>query len=142
MNPAPSQNETDTRFEAFVQAFVGKSKNITKAFEYIAADYIVTSHNPHPFQSMSRSTDKSILSRKNHNPAAKNGSASAWSILSPIWQSTPITYLRSTIQGNMSWVNYKAGGIGEVVDRYRWDAGCIAEHVRMPYPENIAFYGS
>jgi hypothetical protein len=30
----------------------------------------------------------------------------------------------------MSWVNYRSGGFGEVVDRFRWDAGCIAEHVR------------
>jgi hypothetical protein len=35
------QNETAARFAAFVEAFVGKSKNITKAFEYIAEDYIV-----------------------------------------------------------------------------------------------------
>ena len=29
----------------------------------------------------------------------------------------------------MSWVNYRAGGIGEVVDRFRWEGGCIVEHV-------------
>lgn len=60
---------------------------------------------------------------------ARNGSASAWSILSPIWQSISHTYLRSTIKGDMSWVNYRAAGLGEVVDRFRWEAGCIAEHV-------------
>lgn len=42
MNPPPTQEETNARFEAFVEAFVGRSKNITKAFEYIAADYIVS----------------------------------------------------------------------------------------------------
>jgi hypothetical protein len=40
-NPAPSQEELDARFNAFVEVFVGKSKSIYKAFEYIAADYIV-----------------------------------------------------------------------------------------------------
>lgn len=39
--PAPTQEELDTRFNAFVQVFVGQSKSIYKAFEYIAADYIV-----------------------------------------------------------------------------------------------------
>ncbi|KAK4235067.1 hypothetical protein C8A03DRAFT_46711 [Achaetomium macrosporum] len=95
---------TEARFAAFVEAFVGKSKNITKTFEYIAEDYI------------------------NHNPMTRNGSAAAWSILSPIWQNIQHTYLRSTIKGNMSWVNYRAGGIGEVVDRFQWEASCIAEH--------------
>lgn len=41
MNPPPTQKQTDIRFQAFAEAFVGKSKNITKAFEYIVADYIV-----------------------------------------------------------------------------------------------------
>lgn len=36
------------------------------------------------------------------------------------------------IQGNMSWVNYKAGAMGEIVDRFRWEGGCIAEHVCRP----------
>jgi hypothetical protein len=60
---------------------------------------------------------------------AKNGSASAWGILSPIWQGITHTYIRSTMKGNMSWLNYKASGLGDVVDRFRWEAGCIAEHV-------------
>jgi hypothetical protein len=41
MNPPPTQEETNARFAAFVEVFVGKSKSISKAFEYIAADYIV-----------------------------------------------------------------------------------------------------
>ncbi|KAK4096957.1 hypothetical protein N658DRAFT_562110 [Parathielavia hyrcaniae] len=104
MNPPPTQEETGARFAAFVEVFVGKSKNLPKAFEYIVADYI------------------------NHNPAARNGSESAWSILSPFWDGMQHTLLQSTIRGNMSWVNYKAGGFGEIVDRFRWEAGCIAEH--------------
>jgi hypothetical protein len=41
MSPPPSEAETRTRFNSFVQAFVGPKKNISEAFEYIAADYIV-----------------------------------------------------------------------------------------------------
>lgn len=41
MDPAPSQNETEARFNAFVEAFVGQSKNLYEAFTYIAEDYIV-----------------------------------------------------------------------------------------------------
>ncbi|KAF2665564.1 hypothetical protein BT63DRAFT_448186 [Microthyrium microscopicum] len=103
-SPPPSEAETKARFDAFVEVFVGKQKSIYKSFEYIAADYI------------------------NHNPMAKNGSASAWGILSPIWDNTKHTYIRSTFKSPMSWVNYKSGGMGEIVDRFRWDGGCIAEH--------------
>jgi hypothetical protein len=41
MDPAPTQNETKARFNAFVEVFVGQSKNLYEAFEYIAEDYIV-----------------------------------------------------------------------------------------------------
>ncbi|KAK4142750.1 uncharacterized protein C8A04DRAFT_38121 [Dichotomopilus funicola] len=104
IDPPPSQEETVARFNAFVDAFVGPSKSLFEAFKYIAEDYI------------------------NHNPAAQNGSQSAWDILSPFWDSSSITYIRSTVAEDMSWVNYKSGGFGEVVDRFRWEAGCIAEH--------------
>jgi hypothetical protein len=36
------------------------------------------------------------------------------------------------MEDNMSWVNYRAGGMGEIVDRFRWEAGCIVEHVGFP----------
>jgi len=104
MNPPPSEAETRARFAQFVQVFVGPKKNIFKAFEFIAADYI------------------------NHNPMARNGSASAWGILSPMWNSMTHQCVRATFQGDMSWVNYKAGRMGTIVDRFRWEAGCIAEH--------------
>ncbi|CAK7231011.1 hypothetical protein SBRCBS47491_007787 [Sporothrix bragantina] len=103
MSPPPDEDATKARFDQFAHAFL-VTKNITEAFTYIADSYI------------------------NHNPAAKNGAASAWGILSPIWASQSITVLRTTFKGNMGWLNYKAGGLGEVVDRYRWEAGCIAEH--------------
>ncbi|KAK4186728.1 hypothetical protein QBC35DRAFT_386473 [Podospora australis] len=103
-NPAPTQEELDARFASFVDAFVGKNKNITKAFEYIVSDYI------------------------NHNPMAQNGATSAWNILSPIWQGINHNLQRSMIRENMSWVQYSASGFGTVVDRFRWEGGCIAEH--------------
>ncbi|EWY81961.1 hypothetical protein FOYG_16166 [Fusarium oxysporum NRRL 32931] len=99
----PGEVETEKRFNKFANAFI-VTKNITEAFTYISAGYI------------------------NHNPLAKNGSESAWNILSPIWPSINITVLRTTFRGNMGWLNYNASGIGEVVDRFRWDAGCIVEH--------------
>jgi hypothetical protein len=69
---------------------------------------------------------------QNHNPAAQNGAQSAWNVLSPVWDGFSHTYIRSTIEDNMSWVNYRAGGMGEIVDRFRWEAGCIVEHVGFP----------
>ena len=65
---------------------------------------------------------------QNHNPAAQNGFDSAWNILSPIWKNQQITVLRTKYNGTQGWLNYRSG-FGEVVDRYRWEAGCIAEHV-------------
>lgn len=63
---------------------------------------------------------------------ADNGAQNAWNILSPIWGSFQHVLLRSTIKDNMSWVNYRAGFLGEVVDRFRWEGGCIVEHVSWP----------
>jgi predicted SnoaL-like aldol condensation-catalyzing enzyme len=95
---------TKTRSEAFAQAFIYK-KDISEAFKYISKDYI------------------------NHNPAAQNGSDSAWNILSPIWGSQNITPIRTAFTYPQSWLNYRTGSFGEVVDRYRWEGGCIVEHV-------------
>ncbi|KAF2839727.1 hypothetical protein M501DRAFT_973386 [Patellaria atrata CBS 101060] len=102
MVPAPTEEETKARHEKFAHAFL-VTKNITEAFTYINQGYI------------------------NHNPAAQNGFDSAWNILSPIWGNQQITVLRTTFKGNQGWLNYRSG-FGTVVDRYRWEAGCIAEH--------------
>ncbi|RYC79603.1 hypothetical protein BFJ63_vAg17510 [Fusarium oxysporum f. sp. narcissi] len=101
--PPPCEAETEKRTKEFANAFI-VTKNITEAFTYISAG------------------------NQNHNPLAKNGSESAWNILSLIWPSINITVLRTTFRGNMGWLNCNASRIGEVVDRFRWDAGCIAEH--------------
>ena len=37
--------------------------------------------------------------------------------------------LRTKFESPQSWLNYRSG-FGTVVDRYRWEGGCIAEHVR------------
>jgi predicted SnoaL-like aldol condensation-catalyzing enzyme len=94
---------TQVRAAAFANAFI-YDKNITEAFTYIAQDYI------------------------NHNPAAQNGFDSAWNILSPVWGGQSITPLRTAFKSPQSWLNYRTESFGEVVDRYRWDGGCIAEH--------------
>jgi hypothetical protein len=104
-----TEAETKTRSDAFAQAFIYK-KDISEAFKYISKDYI------------------------NHNPAAQNGSDSAWNILSPIWGSQNITPLRTAFKNPQSWLNYRTSGFGEVVDRYRWEGGCIVEHVSLQNP--------
>ncbi|KZM21114.1 uncharacterized protein EKO05_0008085 [Ascochyta rabiei] len=100
--PGTTVKETHNRHKAFAYAFIYE-RDITEAFRYIAHDYI------------------------NHNPLAKNGSDSAWSILSPIWASQNITVLRTTFISPQGWLNYNTS-FGEVVDRFRWEEGCIAEH--------------
>ncbi|RYP89439.1 hypothetical protein DL770_004409 [Monosporascus sp. CRB-9-2] len=102
VTPEPSPAETEARFDAFANAFL-VTKNITEAFLYIAEDYI------------------------NHNPYAENGAKAAWDILSPIWGSQSITVLRTKFEGDQGWLNYRSG-FGTIVDRFRWEGGCIAEH--------------
>ncbi|PKS05510.1 hypothetical protein jhhlp_008888 [Lomentospora prolificans] len=103
-DPAPTEAETEELFNAFAEAFITKN-NITEAFTYIAEDYI------------------------NHNPLAQNGFMSAWNILSGIWGGISKTMLGTAFEADMSWVNYQASGLGTIVDRFRWEGGCIAEHV-------------
>ncbi|KAJ8118885.1 hypothetical protein OPT61_g229 [Boeremia exigua] len=102
-NNAVTVKETEARAKAFAQAFI-VDRNITAAFEHIAVDYI------------------------NHNPLAQNGSDSAWGILSSIWGSVEINPLRTTFQNPQAWLKYEVVGFSQVVDRFRWEAGCIAEH--------------
>ncbi|KAK0634540.1 hypothetical protein B0T17DRAFT_502185 [Bombardia bombarda] len=109
--PAPTEEETEARFQKFAHAFID-TKNLTEAFEYISPGYI------------------------NHNPSAQNGAAAALDILGPIWDRVTITPIRRTFEGEMGWLNYRTDEFGEVVDRYRWEDGCIAEHwdQNEPYP--------
>ncbi|KAL6703945.1 hypothetical protein ACN47E_008883 [Coniothyrium glycines] len=100
--PGTTVAQTKARAQAFAQAFIYK-KDITEAFKYIVEDYI------------------------NHNPLAQNGSDSAWGILSPIWASQDITPLRTAFVNPQSWLNYRSS-FGEIVDRFRWEGGCIVEH--------------
>jgi hypothetical protein len=67
---------------------------------------------------------------QNHNPyASGNGPGPALDALGPIWPSVQITVLRTAFEGKQGWLNYRTNSFGEVVDRYRWEAGCIMEHV-------------
>ncbi|KAK8878886.1 snoal-like polyketide cyclase family protein [Apiospora arundinis] len=104
MTPAPSVEETKARFDKFAHAFL-VTKNLTEAFEYISASY------------------------RNHNPfASGDGPGPALDVLGPIWPRTQITVLGTTFNRPMSWLHYRNSMTGEIVDRYRWDAGCIVEH--------------
>ncbi|EUC40340.1 hypothetical protein COCMIDRAFT_109041 [Bipolaris oryzae ATCC 44560] len=94
--------ETKARSEQFAQAFIYKP-DISKAFSFIAVDYI------------------------NHNPSVANGSAAAWELLSPVWSTANITGKRNTFISPMSWVEYNSS-LGGIVDRFRWEGGCIVEH--------------
>ncbi|XXH01529.1 hypothetical protein Hte_007889 [Hypoxylon texense] len=102
ITPAPTPEETEARFNEFADLFLVQ-KDVYKAFEYILPEYI------------------------NHNPAAQNGAQNALDILGPIWGSQSITVLRTKFEGEMSWLNYR-NSFGEIVDRYRWEDGCIIEH--------------
>ncbi|EMD94632.1 hypothetical protein COCC4DRAFT_43517 [Bipolaris maydis ATCC 48331] len=94
--------ETEARFKRFAQAFIYQ-RDISKAFSFIAVDYI------------------------NHNPQVANGSTAAWEVLSPFWNTANITAKRDAFISPMSWVNYDSD-FGDVVDRFRWEGGCIVEH--------------
>ncbi|KAI1081509.1 hypothetical protein F5B20DRAFT_536249 [Whalleya microplaca] len=102
ITPAPTAEETEARFNEFADLFLVQ-KDVYKAFEYILPEYI------------------------NHNPLAQNGAQNALDILGPIWGSQSITVIRTKFEGGMSWLNYR-NGMGEIVDRYRWEDGCIIEH--------------
>ncbi|KAI0381425.1 hypothetical protein F5Y04DRAFT_81888 [Hypomontagnella monticulosa] len=102
ITPAPTAEETEARFNEFADQFLVK-KDVYKAFEYILPEYI------------------------NHNPMAQNGAQNALDILAPIWPSQSITVLRTKFEGEFSWLNYR-NSFGEIVDRYRWEDGCIIEH--------------
>ncbi|KAL2760019.1 hypothetical protein ACRALDRAFT_2096107, partial [Sodiomyces alcalophilus JCM 7366] len=108
----PSQGETEARCNRFANAFL-VTKNLIEAFEYISATYI------------------------NHSPWAEDGPTAALDILGPVWPTTDLTVLRTTFQCNTGWLNYISGGMGGIVDRFRWESGCIVEHwdAGEMYPE-------
>ncbi|KPM37513.1 hypothetical protein AK830_g9039 [Neonectria ditissima] len=101
--PAPDSQQTEGRFNKFAHAFL-LTKNLTEAFAYITNDYI------------------------NHNPFADDGFDVAFDFLSPVWPNTTISLRRTLFEGDTGWLNYNASGVGEVIDRFRWEDGCIVEH--------------
>ncbi|KAK3319853.1 hypothetical protein B0T19DRAFT_273419 [Cercophora scortea] len=100
--PAPGDAEVKNRHDKFVDAFLVK-KDVALAFENIAPEYV------------------------NHNPFAQNGAAWALNFLKDIWGSQQITIRRTLYRNNTSWINYD-GSWGTIIDRYRWEGGCIVEH--------------
>ncbi|KAI6088333.1 hypothetical protein F4821DRAFT_93589 [Hypoxylon rubiginosum] len=104
MDPAPSEDETAERFDSFANALIIQ-RNLTKAFEYVSSTYI--NHDPH------------ILG---------DGPNAALDGLSTFWNFTTLSGLRQTFEGEQGWLNYEASGMGPIVDRFRFEAGCIVEH--------------
>src|SRR3569833_2094304 len=123
-SPPTSEVETKARFDKFVDAFIVNS-NITAAFEYIAEDYIASHATGTPI-----CTSTLADGEYRQNNGAKTGSAASWNFLGPLWGKQNFALIRIYFKDDMSWVNYR-GSTGEVVDRFRWDAGCIAEHVGL-----------
>ncbi|KAF5026416.1 hypothetical protein F66182_1481 [Fusarium sp. NRRL 66182] len=103
LHPPPSEYATKKRFYKFAHAFM-LEKNLTNAFAYIAENYT------------------------NHNPFADDGFDVAFDFLAPAWPTTNITLYRTLFKGNMGWLNYNTSSFGEVIDRFRWEKGCIVEH--------------
>ncbi|KAI2627595.1 hypothetical protein GGR54DRAFT_422440 [Hypoxylon sp. NC1633] len=115
MDPLPSEEETQSRFHEFAEAFVVEM-NITKSFQYVSSSYV------------------------NHNPmATQNGPGPAIAVLSQLFTITKLKPGRAAFDGDMSWLNYNASGFGEITDRFRWEAGCIVEHWDQgeKFPSNL-----
>ena len=123
ISPPPSAAETEQRFNKFADEFLVK-KNLTAAFEFISSTYIVRDLSVSCLL-VGRCADLP----KNHNPYAADGPNAALDFLGPVWPGTQITVLRTKYIDPQGWLNYQASGVGTVVDRFRWEAGCIVEHV-------------
>lgn len=48
--------------------------------------------------------------------------------------------LRTKYIDPQGFLNYNTSGFGTVVDRFRWEAGCIVEHVSDIVPFRLLFY--
>jgi hypothetical protein len=66
---------------------------------------------------------------KQNAPGVPDGPAFVLDILGPSFHNANITNARWTFKGEFGWLNYNLGTFGSIVDRYRWEAGCIVEHV-------------
>ena len=63
---------------------------------------------------------------------AQNGAQWALNLLSGFWPSQRITVRRTLYRNNTSWLNYDGSAGSNIIDRYRWEGGCIVEHVSFP----------
>ncbi|KAK4455104.1 hypothetical protein QBC34DRAFT_465050 [Podospora aff. communis PSN243] len=104
LNPPPTEDQMKARFDAFANAFL-VTKNLTEAFSYISKSY------------------------KQHRPGVQDGPDFVLDVLGPIWPTITITEPRWTSNAEFGWLNYKTSVFGEIVDKYKFEAGCITEHV-------------
>ncbi|CAI6336645.1 unnamed protein product [Periconia digitata] len=102
-----SPYETRQRWDRFVVALL-YDKNVTTAFSYIVQDYV------------------------NHAVGVEQGFEPAWNFVSMIWTTQSANIIADKTWFNRSsdiaWQKYTVGKFN-IVDRFRWDRGCIVEHV-------------
>ncbi|KAK0613595.1 hypothetical protein B0T14DRAFT_437052 [Immersiella caudata] len=103
LNPPPTEEQMKARFDKFATAFL-VTKNLTEAFSYISSSY------------------------KQHRAGVPDGPEFVLDILGPMWPNVTITDPRWTSNAEYGWLNYKTSAFGEIVDKYKFEAGCITEH--------------
>jgi hypothetical protein len=133
ISPPPSESQTKDRFNQFANALLVK-KDLNAAFRFVSANYVV-SLAPVSMRLEARRTQfASILTcwTQNHHAGVGNGQVSAYKYLQNLnWSKANIQVKKLAFQDDESWLDYIYSGHGEVVDRFRWQAGCIVEHVRV-----------
>ncbi|KAK5654268.1 hypothetical protein OQA88_7444 [Cercophora sp. LCS_1] len=103
VSPAPSDDQVKAKHDKFVDAFLVK-KDIVETFTYIAPEYI------------------------NNNVSSPDGAQRALDFLSRVWGNQNITIHRTRYRENYSWLNYAGMAGNNIIDRYRWEGGCIVQH--------------
>jgi len=48
-----------------------------------------------------------------------------------VWGNQTITVHRTLYKENYSWLNYAGMAGSNIIDRYRWEGGCIVQHVSV-----------
>lgn len=68
---------------------------------------------------------------QNNNISSPDGAQRALDFLSRVWNNQNITIHRTLYRNNTSWLNYAGMAGNNIIDRYRWEGGCIVQHVRF-----------
>ncbi|KAK4450165.1 hypothetical protein QBC34DRAFT_297666 [Podospora aff. communis PSN243] len=103
VSPAPPDDVIKARHDKFVEAFLVK-KDINETFTYIAPEYI------------------------NNNVTSPDSAQRALDFLARVWGNQNITIHRTRYKENYSWLNYAGMAGSNIIDRYRWEGGCIVQH--------------